>query len=472
MTRVLFVGSGFCPSRGVAGELPKFLLDAGVDVDVIVPHLEGMDEGEGRLAERLVSLRAFVDGEERSMRLLEGRRGGHVRTFYVEEKSLNARALTLRTDDGIRGLAVFAHAVVQWLMRAPFHYDVVHCDGIEASLVAALMRTSYANDSKLSHIKIVCSVAGIEDKASLDMSWLARIGLPDNMASSDYMEFYGKLSVLKGVYLFADAIVFPNDNIRRKIEKNRGKDIGMEGVLFDRMEKLHHVALGIDTKAFDPAVDRKIKANFSAENLAGKAQCKDALIEKLHLKKNRPVLAFVGCLDSESGIDLINDILDDLMDRNVNLVIAGRGNDKYLEAVTAWKNEFKGSIAVLPGKPSPEVRHEIMSGADIVLLPGKNETLGRQHLLAMRYATVVVARYQGCVVNDINRVRDIDHVGAEENGFAFFKYDSDEFFDAVMDALDVYETPAFNELRTRCAAKSQSLTQTAKDFAELYSSLG
>ena len=89
----------------------------------------------------------------------------------------------------------------------------------------------------------------------------------------------------------------------------------------------------------------------------------------------------------------------------------------------------------------------------------------------MRYATVAVARYQGCVVNDINRVRDIDHVGADEDGFTFFKYDSDEFFDAVMDALDVYETPAFNELRTRCAAKSQSLVQTAKDFAEIYSSL-
>jgi glycogen synthase len=89
----------------------------------------------------------------------------------------------------------------------------------------------------------------------------------------------------------------------------------------------------------------------------------------------------------------------------------------------------------------------------------------------MRYGAVVVARSQGCVIHDVRRVRDIENVAADENGFTFAKYDSDDFFDAVMDALDVQETPAFAELRKRAAETSLSMCETAKAFVDLYQSL-
>ena len=471
MTRVLYVGNGFCPARCAAAELPKALHSAGVDVDIIVPRLDGILDGFPPVAERLVRLQASIDNQPCSMRLLEGKSEGNVRTFFVDAPVLNIKALSLLSDEGIRAAAAFAHAVAQWIIQSPSSYDIIHVDSLEAGMIVSMMRTIYRHEDKIRSARIVAFVKGIEDKGDIDMSWQSRIGYPDEVTSSASMEFYGKLSILKGIYLFADAIAFPSDCIRRKIEKNRGRDIGMEGVLFDKIDRIKTIALGIDADQNNPETDKKIEATFSASDFAGKDKCKAAFIQKYKLKKNKPVVAFIGRFNSESGIDLVNDILDDLMDRQVNLVVAGDGNDNYTKAVESWKNEFKGSVAVLAGRPDLATKHQILSAADIVLIPAKSENISRLHLVAMKYGAVVVARKQGCIANDLKNVRNIDKIDNADNGFSFANYDSDEFFDAVMDALDVYETPAFKNIRNQAASVNLSLSDSAKNCIDIYESV-
>ena len=437
----------------------------------MVPRLAGILDNLGPVAERLVRLQATVDNQAYSLKLLEGKTEGNVRTFFVDAPVLNIPALSLLSDDGIRATAIFAHAVAQWLIQSPAKYDIVHLDSLEAGMLAAMLRTIYRNENKLRNLKIVAFVKGIEDKGNIDMSWQSRIGFPGEVMSSASMEFYGKLSILKGIYLYADIVAFPNSCIRNKIEKNRGRDIGMEGVLFDKLDKIKTIALGIDCEKNNPETDKKIEANFSAANPAGKDACKAAFIQQYKLKKNKPVVAFIGRFNADSGIELVNDILDDLMDRQVNLVVAGDGNDNYKKAVDSWKYEFKGSVAVIPGRPDLHTKHQILSAADILLIPAKSENISRLHLIAMKYGAVVVARKQGCIANDLHGVRDIDKIDPQDNAFTFANYDSDEFFDAVMDALDVYETPAFKNVRNQAASLNLCLSDSAKNCIDIYESI-
>jgi glycogen synthase len=341
-------------------------------------------EGEGKLAERLVKRDPYVDGAHHHVTVLEGRRDGHIRTLYMHADCL-LNGLGLNDDHGIRASVVYAHAVCAWLSQATRAYDVVHCDGMETAIIPTIMRKFYAHDARVAAVKSVVSVKGIEDKAGIPMYWMEKIGFSADMASSDGMEFYGKLSILKGAYLHADAIAFPNACIKRRIEKNRGKDIGMEGVLFDKLDKLYTIGRGICGKCANPETDKAIEANYSIRDMSGKTKCKNALTLKYRLKKGQPVVAYIGNLDADSGLSLVNDILDDLMDNKVNLVIAGTGTDNQIKTVNGWKDEFKGQIAFLNEKPSCEDVRRILSAADILLLPPKHENTCTLHLAAMRY---------------------------------------------------------------------------------------
>lgn len=472
MIRVLYVGSGFCSTKGLAAKLPKHLINhsAGIEVDLAVPHIQGIDEGEGRLAERLVKCDPYIDGAYHRVTVLEGRRDGHIRTLYMHADCLQ-NGISLDNEDGIKAAAVYAHAICAWLSQATRAYDVVHCDGIETAIIPTIMRKFYAHDARVAAVKALVTVKGIEDKAGIPMHWMEKIGLPSDMASSEGMEFYGKLSILKGAYLHADAIAFPNTCIKRRIEKNRGKDIGMEGVLFDKLDKLHTIGIGICAKCANPETDKAIEANYSISNMDGKAKCKNAFTLKYRLKKGQPVVAYIGNLDADSGLGLVNDILDDLMDNKVNLVIAGTGNDNQTKTVNAWKDEFKGQIAFLNEKPACETVRQILSAADMLLLPAKHENTCTLHLAAMRYGCIVIARNQGAVANDIQRVKNIDKIAENDNGFTFENFDSDEFFDAAMDALDVYESNQWNNIRENAMNKLVTLEHTANDCIAIYKSL-
>ncbi len=378
--------------------------------------------------------------------------------------------LSLDSEDGIRACAVYAQAVCKWLEQSAQAYDVVHCDGLETALIPVMMRRVFAG-SRMNAVKSVVFVNGIENKGSIDMMWIARMGLPGDLASSENMEFYGKLSILKGAYLYADAVAFPNDTIRASIENNIGRDIGMEGVLFNKLDRIHTIRIGSSFKNCSPSSDRAIEANYTSADLAGKTRCKTAFAQMMHLKKDRPVVAFIGQLNADSGIELVNDILDDLMDRQVSLVIAGQGSDAYNAAVDGWKNEFKGSIAWMNTTPSCDDVRRILSAADIILIPAKHDNICRLHQIAMHYGCIPVARNLGAAANDIHSVRDIDHVGTEDNGFSFDKYDSDEFFNATMDALDVYASSAWKDLCSHAMDKSFCICQTASDCVRIYQSL-
>ncbi len=472
MIRVLYVGSGFCSCKGLAGELPEHLLNhhAGIKVDVVLPHADGIFEGASRLAERLVDCTAKVDGVDHHVKVLEGRTDSHVRVFYLDDEALRG-GLSLDSDDGIRACAVYAKAVCAWLAQATAAYDVVHCDGLETALVPVIMRRLMNGNARVDACKSVVYCKGIENKGSIDMAWISSIGLPTDLATSEGMEFYGRLSILKGAYLYADALAFPNDLVKSRIENNRGRDIGMEGVLFNRTDRIHTIHIGSNFEKLSPATDKALEANYTAEDMAGKTRCKAALTKKLGLKKSAPMVVFAGPLDSESGIDLVNDILDDVMDRKVSLVIVGQGNQAYNDAVSGWKNEFKGSVAWISEKPACEDMRRLLSAADILLLPAKHESACRLHQLAMHYGCVVVARNCGVAAADIHPVRNLDKVGPEDNGFLFDNYDSDEFFDSVMDALDLINEPAWADIRKHAMEHKACICKTADDCVAIYQSL-
>lgn len=101
-----------------------------------------------------------------------------------------------------------------------------------------------------------------------------------------------------------------------------------------------------------------------------------------------------------------------------------------------------------------------------------DEQLDVLHLKAMRYGCIVVGRAQGALAGNINNVTKLDAIDDDANGFLFDGYDSDAFFNAAMDALDVYLKDAnWATLRQHAMSSVKDIAHTAKLFVKLYTSL-
>ena len=369
MIRVLYVATALDSKNSIAAELTKALPDARGDlqIDLVVPHTDTIDKGVAPLAKRLVHCQAQIDGSARDISVLEGRSDAHVRTFYLDATEIKS-GLSLDDDAGIIATAAFAQGVCQWLINAPVEYDIVHCEGLLTAMVPLYLRTICAESPRADHAKTVVTLNGTENKATVDMAWINRLGLPQNLTSSEGLEFYGKMSILKGAYLYADKLAFPNHIVKNNIEKSVGSDIGMEGVLFSRLGNLETIRLGIDTDKLNPRTDKALDANYDDDDMAGKKTCKNALTKSLSLLKNRPVALFIGALNAESGIDLINDILDDVMAQNVNLVVVGRGDKVYENAIQQWHDDFKSQMTWIKDANCADIR-KLLAGADSTKSP-------------------------------------------------------------------------------------------------------
>lgn len=109
----------------------------------------------------------------------------------------------------------------------------------------------------------------------------------------------GDLNLLKGAILTADAVNAVSPTYAQEL-KNPYFAHRMEGILTQCGYKLSGVLNGIDMKLYDPAADGRITANYTAEDLSGKAADKTALQNLMGLNEepNTPIIAMVSRLVS------------------------------------------------------------------------------------------------------------------------------------------------------------------------------
>ncbi len=82
---------------------------------------------------------------------------------------------------------------------------------------------------------------------------------------------------------------------------------GLDGLLRARQDQLVGILNGIDYAVFDPQTDPHIAANYSVDDITGKAACKAALQRECGFVADpaRPVIGMVTRLAEQKGLDLV-----------------------------------------------------------------------------------------------------------------------------------------------------------------------
>jgi len=292
-------------------------------------------------------------------------------------------------------------------------------------------------------------------------------GLGWELLSPKALEFYGHLNFMKGGLVFADLLNTVSSKYREEIQTPE-YGFGLEGLFQERARELYGILEGVDYLRWDPGQDTFLEVPYDREHLDGKQACKIALEKRfgLNLQPDKPLLGMTTRFFERKGIDLVEQILDDLMALPVGFVIQGTGEERHQYLLREIANRYPEKIG-LEINYSEELAHQIIAGTDIFLMPSRFEPCGLDQLYCLRYGTIPVVRATGGLDET---VQEYDPQSGAGTGFKFSGYTPAELMAAVRRALALYQNrPAWKALMRENMALDHSWINTAgPKYAELY----
>jgi starch synthase len=331
-------------------------------------------------------------------------------------------------------------------------YDVVHCNDWPAALAPVLAQKP-----------ALMTVHNLAFQGNFEPSWLARLGLPQELFSVDRLEFHGRVSFLKGGLVHAGAINTVSPTYAREI-RTAELGCGLDGVLRARSAALSGILNGIDTEAWNPASDPHLAQRYDESSLETKKVNKAALQQRLNLDSADalPLVGFIGRLTHQKGADLIAAAAAELAALPAQLAVLGRGEREVEGALAAAAARHPGRIAVAI-EFNEELAHLIEAGADIFLMPSRYEPCGLNQMYSQRYGTPPVARATGGLA---------DTVSDGETGFLFERAESSALAAAVRRAAAAWREPRrWREIQRAGMGRDFSWRAAARQYARLYSQL-
>jgi starch synthase len=337
--------------------------------------------------------------------------------------------------------------------------ELVHCNDWQTGLVPA-----YLHLEQEPHAKTVMAIHNIAFQGNFDHEWTKHLHLPLSLYHMHGVEFHGHLSFLKAGLQYADRIVTVSPTYAHEIQATE-MGYGMQGLLTLRSAQVSGILNGIDENEWNPATDPHLSAHYNEQDLAAKAQVKQALQQRLGLEVNAqaPLLGVVSRLTYQKGLDLLLECLPTLLDSGAQLAVLGSGDAEFERRYQQLAQRYTGRVSVTTRFDEP-LSHQIMAGADIFLMPSRFEPCGLNQMYGMRYGTPPVVRRTGGLADSV--------MNASLEGGTGFVFDDPgvaALQQTIKWAIECYhDAPTFRRIQLNGMNKDVSWRHSAQLYFDLY----
>jgi starch synthase len=365
--------------------------------------------------------------------------------------------------DNPRRFALLARAALEFAARQSRKPDVVNAHDWQAGLAPVYLKTLYATHPVLAGTPSVFTIHNLAYQGLFPPDWLPRVDLPWTLFSIDQLEFWGRISFLKGGINDAELITTVSPRYAEEIQ-TRDVGSGFDGILRVRRGQLAGILNGINTDEWDPARDRFLPAPFDAKNLDGKAAAKAAVLREFGLAADsaaaaRPLVGMISRMVDQKGLDLLADLLEELPRLDASFVVLGSGEQRYEQMWTQLAAAHPGRIGVHIGF-NEGLAHLVEGGADMFLMPSRFEPCGLNQMYSLRYGTVPIVRGVGGLV---------DTVADGKTGFVFHDYSAPALLETLRRALAAFADPArWRALQRAGMAEDHSWDRSAQEYVKIY----
>jgi len=473
--RILFVASEVAPFSktgglgDVAGALPAALAARGHEVAVVTPRYGSIEPA----AHGLERLPQAVHARGEGAALFRGKLGG-ASVYLVEHERYFGHRSGLYSEhgrdyaDNAQRFSFFVRAALDLPRALGFAPDILHLHDWQAALGAWMLRHEHGEAPWARAARSVYTIHNLAYQGVFPKELMPAVGLPWEVFRYEAMEFYDQLNFMKAGLVFSDAITTVSPTYAREILTPEHGN-GLDALLRHRTKDLTGILNGIDDEAWDPARDRFLEGPFSAADLSGKARCKKALQLELGLPVRADVtlVAMVGRLAEQKGIDLVAAALHEIMQMDLQLTLLGSGSRDYEALFTAASRERPDRVAARIGFDE-RLAHRMEGGADAFLMPSRFEPCGLNQMYSLRYGTVPIVRAVGGLEDT---VEDFDGYRSG-TGFKFREYHPAAMVTALRRALDVRrDARAWRGLVERGMAQDFSWRRSAVAYERLFEGL-
>lgn len=460
----------------VTGALPKALTVLGHSVSVYLPRYKQTGLPDARVLLRSITIP--FDDQYRFCSVVDGGRDCGVQFYFIDYPEFFSRDGLYGTPagdypDNAERFALYCRAVLEAskILGAP---QIFHCHDWQSALIPVLLRTSYADDPVFRDTATVFTIHNMGYQGLFPPDTLPLLMLPWDLLTIDKMEFWGKVSFLKGALVFSDAITTVSRKYSHEIQTAE-QGFGLDGVLHARSGAVSGILNGVDYAEWNPEKDKLIVRQYSPENLEGKTECKYDLLRRFGLHESGgspnvelPVIGIVSRFAAQKGFDLIAEIAEDLARLPLVVTALGSGDREYQDLFLDLQRRFPGKFAVKIAYDNT-LAHKIEAGADIFLMPSHYEPSGLNQMYSLKYGTVPIVRATGGLDDSIEQW---DPKSGKGTGFKFASYTGSALLNSIQEALKVFQDKAaWKKLMLNGMKKDFSWTTAALEYVKIYERL-
>ncbi len=475
--KILFTASECVPFvktgglADVVGSLAPALAEQGHDVRVILPKYSMIPHEYERKMTHVVDFEVSLGWRRQYCGIEQLERGG-VTYYFVDNRYYFGRNYIYGVGgDEHERYAFFCRGVLNALPLIPFAPDVIHAHDWQTGMVPALLRIQYAGLPLYDSIRTVMTIHNLQYQGIFGVKDVQdMLGLLDDVFTDDKLEFFGNVNFLKAGIVYADEVTTVSPSYAEEIQTAYYGE-RLDGLLRARHNHLTGILNGIDVREYDPATDPAIAQNYSVKDMSGKAACKRALQEELGLevRPDVPIIAMIGRLNSQKGLDLVDYVIADIMREDLQLVCLGMGESRYVNLFSWAEQNYPGRVAA-SFVMDHGLAHRIYAGADLFLMPSAFEPCGLSQMIALRYGTVPVVRETGGLRDT---VLSYNEYSGEGNGFSFFNYNAHDMLHVLQRALHFYRErqDIWKVLQHRGMTADYSWLHSSRIYLDLYKKL-
>ncbi len=473
--KILFVSaevSPFAKTGGladVAGSLPKALAGLGHDVRVVMPKYKQIKANMQYAADFPVQV--GDSNETCIIRKTElpynvGNRKQSLAVYFTDSYRYFDRDGIYGHFDDAERFIFFCRAVLNMLPVIGFKPDIIHCNDWHTGPICLLLKEEYMHGEFYKKISTVYTIHNLEYQGNFPGTVFDLLGRGYDIFTPDKSEFYGAFSFMKSGLVYADMISTVSRVYAEEIQTQQYGE-RLEGLLAKRSDSLYGILNGISYEEFNPETDKNIVKNYNANSFSDKKENKYELQREMGFEVGDvPVIGLISRLSGQKGLNLIIDKIDQIMDRNIQFVLLGTGDEYYQDNFRRIENQYKGRFAANIGFNSA-LAQKIYAGCDMFLMPSRFEPCGLGQIISLRYGTIPVVRATGGLAETIE---DYDADNENGNGFSFNNFSANEMMDAIDRAIRLYDSnhDQWNNMIVRAMNMDFSWDRSAKKYVELY----
>ncbi|KAL4197855.1 hypothetical protein AMTRI_Chr04g190390 [Amborella trichopoda] len=464
----------------VASALPRALARRGHRVMVVVPHYGDYPEAQPTGIYKWYN----VAGQDMEVSYFQGYIDGVDFVFidnYIFRDLPNNNIYGGDRLEVLKRMVLFCKAAIE----VPWH---VPCGGVcygdgnlvfiandwHTALLPVYLKAYYRDNGLMSYTRSVLVIHNVAHQGRGSVDDFHLVGLPDH-----YVDLFKLDDPVGGEHFniftaglkTADRIVTVSHGYAWEVKTQEG-GWGLHNIINENDWKLRGIVNGIDTKEWSPELDIHFKSdgytNYSLNTLTtGKPQCKAALQRELGLpvRKDVPLIGFIGRLDHQKGVDLIAEAMPWMVSQDLQLVMLGTGRADLENMLRQFEGQYRDKVRGWVGF-SVKTAHRITAGADVILMPSRFEPCGLNQLYAMRYGTIPVVHAVGGLRDT---VQPFDPFNERGLGWTFDSADSGRLIHALGNCLWTYRDykKSWEGIQRRGMMQDLSWDNAAQQYEEV-----